>query len=349
MKWLTLCFLLGGTTGWAKEAPLFASVINIAQNDTLNMRKSPDYHSEKIGALPLDARVGVDSCKKVGHSTWCKVFHLVQYDYDAFGYGAKPGWVNDRYLTFSDRGYVLIEGEGNRDYVLGCNHGKCDIVSHISTKGDKVIGIQTQKIARNRLKGASHFGATTKEMDEYCVTGRYIEDYLREKALKTLRNNYDYPAYQKAVDFVKDFDVMWLEKIAKYMHSNLGLQVLCQTYFGKESRLFTDHEIRMMDKSRSQVLFGGYTEAKGDAIHKSLYDVIDEMELPLIDINCVKVLTSLRGFRCSEHGQCKGYAFLHVNEDSATKEYDWKGIIVIVEKYHGKWYVAGVFGDRWTM
>ncbi|AKF24665.1 hypothetical protein YH65_04145 [Sulfurovum lithotrophicum] len=349
IKFLILYFLFSSVSGWTGEVPLFAYVVNLSPHDTLNVRSSPDYHAKKTGALPLDARVGVDSCKKVGHSTWCKVFHLAQYDYDAFGYGAKPGWVNARYLTFSDRGYVLVEGEGNCDYVLGCSHGKCDIVSHIATRSDKVVGIETQKIARSRLKGASHFGAASKEMDGYCVTGRYIEDYLKEKALKTLRSKYDDSAYQKAVYFIRDFDVMWPEKISKYMHSNIGLQVSYRTCFGKESRLFTDHEIYTMEKNRSRVLFWRHTEGRGDKIYKSLYDVMKSMQLPVSEINQVKPLTSLRGFPCPKHRQCKGYAFLHINEDSDTKEYDWQGLVVILEKYQGKWYIVGLLKDRWTI
>jgi hypothetical protein len=166
---------------------LFARVTAIAQDDLLNIRSKSDYHAVKTGALPIDAFVGIERCIKSGRSVWCKVFHLAQRDYETFGYDAKPGWVNARYLTLFDRGYVLIDNEANCDYVLSCDNGQCDVVSRVVMRGDKVVGIETAKIARSRLTPANHFSAATSEMEGYCTAGRYIEGYLGEKRVQRLR------------------------------------------------------------------------------------------------------------------------------------------------------------------
>ena len=123
MMIILLSVYLGATT--ITYLGLFGTVVNITQNDTLNVRNKPDYHSKKTGALPLDAFIGIDLCKELGKSIWCKIFHIAQRDYEEFGYAAKLGWVNARYLKFDNRGYVIIDGKPKCDYVLRCYENKC--------------------------------------------------------------------------------------------------------------------------------------------------------------------------------------------------------------------------------
>jgi uncharacterized protein YraI len=112
---------------WAEDIlsslPLFATVVGVAKNDSLNVRAEPDYRSAKVASLPNGGYVGVDRCLKKGASTWCRIHHLSQYDYEGYGWDAPGGWVNAGYLHFGDRGYVLVDGKGNCDYVTGCQEG----------------------------------------------------------------------------------------------------------------------------------------------------------------------------------------------------------------------------------
>ena len=123
---------------------LFSSVVHLSKNDTLNVRKSPDYHSEKIGALPIDAYVGVDICRDVGGSTWCKVHHVAQHDYEDFPYDASAGWVNARYLKFINHGYVIIHDNPNCDYALKCQENKCEVVSDYTIDDEaNIVSLKT--------------------------------------------------------------------------------------------------------------------------------------------------------------------------------------------------------------
>lgn len=166
---------------------LFASVVNVPENDTFSIRKFSDYHSEKTGALPLDAYVGVDICREVGGSTWCKVLHHVaQRDYDDFNYNSSPGWVNARYLKFINRGYVIINDDTNCNYALDCQEDKCDVVlDYKIDKNTNVISLKTKWIHRQKLWAESNFGAVGNQ-EGYCTSGSMIEDYLRKKRIKAL-------------------------------------------------------------------------------------------------------------------------------------------------------------------
>jgi len=159
--------------------PLFASVWGIRNHDTLNIREKPDYRSKKVGSLPLDAYIGVDICKKRAASLWCRVHHVSQYDYEGYGWNAPDGWVNAKYLSFHNRGYVLVDGKADCDYVVGCKEGVCKLVVDYKTnKKYEIISIKTEKIVRSRLRGESHFGAMSENGDGYCTNGRMIDDFL---------------------------------------------------------------------------------------------------------------------------------------------------------------------------
>jgi len=63
------------------------------------------------------------------------------------------------------------------------------------------------------------------------------------------------------------------------------------------------------------------------------------LTLPIPDITRVEKLKNLKGFKCH----------LWINKDSDTKEYDWLGLVMILEKYKNEWYIVGLFRDRWTI
>jgi len=166
----------------AKSTALFASVVHVAKNDTLNVRAQPTAKSEKVAALPPGAVVGVEKCKSIYASTWCRVYPMVQQWYADFSDGNDRGWVNARYLHYSNKGYVLVDGKENCEYVIACKEERCELVTDfaLDDKGE-VTGIQTEWVERKRLKGESSFGAMNPKEDGYCSTGMFVEDYLKRK------------------------------------------------------------------------------------------------------------------------------------------------------------------------
>ncbi len=170
---------------FAKETALFASVTGVEKGDFLNVRAAANYQSKKVAAIPsfkdMPLTFGIETCKKVKTSTWCLVYPLTQNWADSFGENDK-GWVNARYLTFSNRGYVLVDGKANCAYALGCKEGKCKLVTDYKqdNKGE-VLSLKTKWIERAELKGESGLGAMNPKEDGYCTTGMFVEEYLKRK------------------------------------------------------------------------------------------------------------------------------------------------------------------------
>lgn len=183
-----LLFIFLSVALWSESSPLFGRVINVSENDTLNVRSQPDYKSAKVAELPPGAYVGIKKCIKIKKTSWCRVYPLVQQWYENFGNDRHKGWVNRRYIEYSNRGYVMVKGEKNCDYVLGCHNGKCEVVNDYEiVNEDNDLELKTQWIERRHLKGESKFGVTPDNIDGFCNIGMFIEEYL-EKSSNDLYN-----------------------------------------------------------------------------------------------------------------------------------------------------------------
>ncbi len=330
---------------------LFGMVVNVAKDDTLNVREKSDYRSNKTAALPLDALVGVDHCIQRGKSTWCKIFHIAQRDYDGFGYGAKPGWVNARYLKFGNRGYVTIDGKANCDYVLSCNNTACEVVGEYKTDpqtGD-IVSLQTCKIGRKRLQGTNRFGAMPEDPDAsgYCNTDSYVETYLmKQKVMNRLGTGED-PLQKKVLNVVSLLNEGDSGRLIAFTHPQKGIVMTWNVRFGgKEDLTFTREDIENDAEKR---IHWGYTYGRGDEVHMSLYDYMSQLAKPFHTISKIEKLKNLKGFQCPEGSQCRGYEVFWIDETSKNPEFDWQGLVVIFEKYEGRWYVVGLLRDRWTV
>jgi hypothetical protein len=160
---------------------LFGKVVGVASWDRLNVRAKPNYKSKKVASLPNGAYIGIDRCKRVGKSIWCKVHHIAQRDYEGFDCDDNCGWVNVKYLKLLDRGYVLVNGKANCYYVIGCKKGLCSLVTNYKHDKDyNIVSIKTKKVKRGFLYSESNFGAANPSGDGYCTNARAIEDYLKK-------------------------------------------------------------------------------------------------------------------------------------------------------------------------
>jgi hypothetical protein len=160
----------------AVNSPLFVTVTGVAEDDVLNIRQEPDYHSLKVGSQVPDAYMAVERCVEVEGATWCRVYEVAQYFYSE---DFKPGWVNARFLKPTNKGYVSIDGKRNCDYVIGCNAEKCEVVaSYEADENGSAVSIKTKWVERSRLKGESHFSAMPDNEDGYCNIGQFVDDYL---------------------------------------------------------------------------------------------------------------------------------------------------------------------------
>lgn len=170
---------------FAEGTALFASVKGVEKGDFLNVRSAANYQSKKVAAIPsfkdMPLTFGIETCKKVKTSTWCLVYPLTQHWADSFKEHDR-GWVNAHYLTYSNKGYVLVNGKANCEYVLDCKKDKCQLVADFKQNSNgEVASIETKWIKRRWLKGESSFGAINPKEEGYCTTGMYVENYLKRK------------------------------------------------------------------------------------------------------------------------------------------------------------------------
>ncbi len=328
---------------------LLGTVVNLAKNDTLNVREAPDYHAKKTAALPLDAYVGVDHCKKRGKSTWCNIFHVAQRDYEGFGSDVKRGWVNARYLAFSDRGYVIIDNKPNCDYVLRCKVQQCEVVDDYTTdeKSGDITSLKTRWVNRKRLRASNYFDAMPDDPDAsgYCTIHAKINIFLQtQKEKKT-----DSALEKKVRDVVSALNRLKdgsTNAFAAYVHPLKGVTMTWYTHFGY-NRHFSRTEIEKAQKNQNNALYWGTRESNGEAVRMSLLDYMRMLSRPLLDMTKIEKLQDLKGFQCDKTQTCKGYEVRWMVDPKVSN--DWLGLVIIFEKYRGKWYVVGLLRDRWTV
>jgi hypothetical protein len=182
MKKIFVSFTILMTSLFSENTALFATVNNVAKNDTLNVRTEANYKSEKVGEIPPEWHIGVTRCKKVNNATWCKVYPLIQVWADKFG-DKDTGWVNAKYLKFYNKGYVTVSGKTNDCYYsMECKNSVCHVVVEMQYDYEKkdMIEWKTEWIDRSKLNGESNFGAIDSSSEGYCTNAPIIEAYLKK-------------------------------------------------------------------------------------------------------------------------------------------------------------------------
>jgi len=329
---------------------LSAHVVHIADDDTLNIRIAPDYHSKKVGTLPPDAFVGIDHCKQIGKSTWCKIFNIGLDERDYGGWNASPGWVNAYYLQFQNRGYVRIKGKAKCYYLLGCKKGKCDVVTAYKSdpKTHAIHSLHIEAIAREDLSGTLGDGYTY-----HCNNGSYIEVYLdetkkRQIAKKSSIDNLD--QILAITDALYNIRNDMGEAFAAYIHPVKGVVMTWDVHFGTPFDLiFQRADILALEKEGSKKIDWGKSPASGKKITIGLYNYMLKLTRPFQEIEKVVHLQGLKGFKCAPQSECRAYEIFWQSNDATIPEYSWQGLVVVLERYYGKWYVVGILRDRWTV
>ncbi len=348
--WLALVWVLTGAYG-GEVTPLFGAVTGVAADDVLNVRARPHYRATKVGALPPDAQVGVDRCRKKGHTRWCRIHHLAQYNYPQYGDEAPEGWVNARFLTFGYRGYVLIDGKGRCDYALSCRGEACDVVTGLQTDThNRVVGLEHRHIARSRLRGASHFSAAADTGgDGYCTSHRDIADFLARQKLAQTQKQWHDPALNVAVAAIDAISDRNITALAQHIHPDRGVVLSDLPHFARGFPHFDRASLIEASSKSSNRYLWGYTPGRGKPIRKSLLNYFDDLMPSFIGFDRVEKSSDLRGFEVGAFSRIIGYRFLWLEPYAHNKQHNWHGILVLLTPYQGAWYVVGILRDYWTI
>lgn len=344
-----LLFLSTSVCGAQDRLGLFASISGVAKGDVLNVRAEADFRSKKMGSFPSDYPVPiyVENCKKPTKSTWCKVHPEALFE------GGAIGWVNARYLKFSDQGYVTIKGkENNCYYALKCKDNKCEVVVDFKTNEQhEITSIKTSWISEDELTPSNQFGAMYKDQDGFCVLGRWVQDYFNNKLKKTGKSNISDDSYNKALEVTNALRISaGKDKLAFLIHPTKGVIVTWNVVFGGEVDLgFSREEIRRLEKDDQEKIHFGQTYGKGDDVFMTLHSYLEMLTRPISDISKIEKLKSNKRYTSNDNQERVGYEIFWINEDSRDKDFDWLGLVIILEKYEGQWYVVGLLRDRWTI
>ncbi len=337
---LSLLPLLWTGAVYAATPALFGTVTHVAADDTLSVRAQPDYRSRKLGAFPNGAHVYIDRCRRVRRSRWCHIHPDTLMDY-----GGVAGWVNAKFLRESNHGYVQIAGRTNGCYVsLKCKDAQCLVVTRLL--GDPTVtGLHTEWIARSQLTAANNFSAQREGEEGYCVTLNYVDDYRKKKQ----KTHHD-PAYEVATKMTHALSNKTLTTLLSLIHPLQGIRLSEMVRFGsKDDKIFTRKLFETYWKNHQQ-LDWGHTYGRGDLIRKDLWHYVDSLSINSGSINKIEKLDKrLRGFPAQGLGTLRGYSFRHTNPRSGTRDYDWRGIVIILAPHQGHWYVVGMLRDRWTI
>ncbi len=348
IKTIVITILLLSSLGAGEQIGLFANVINVEKDDVLNVRAKPNYRSKKTGSFDPDGYMMVDYCKKVGKSNWCKVSPDPLMDRGG------RGWVNAKFLKFKDSGYVNIKNRKNQCfYSLECKvrsgKSQCLVVTKL-LGGTETTGLKKEWIDRRLLTPTSNFGAMFSDGDGYCVTGRYIYDYLDRVKLDKFAKKHTEDAYYRAIGILKHLSTMDDEWIVAHIHPTKGVILTENVIFGGEADIrFSRKDIQEISKTRNTKLYWGKTYGKGDDRWMSLYTYLKNLTRPIHKITKIEILKSHKGFKDSPNTKQMGYEIYWIDEDSDVKEYSYLGLVIIVEKYKNEWYVVGMIRDRWTI
>jgi hypothetical protein len=341
--WLALVWVLTGAYG-GEVTPLFGVVTGVAAYDVLNVRSRPDYRAPKMGALDPDTQVYVDRCRTIGRSRWCRIHTNPLMDNQA------KGWVNARFLHPVNRGYVTIKGRKNGCfYALSCaKGGQCDVVTAL--KGEtKITAITRARIPRSKLQPANNFEAMDESEEGYCVSGRYIEDFLGNQKLTRIQKQWRNPAFDVAVSAVHAIADGNISALSTLIHPTHGVLLSDKPVFGTESRHYTRRSLPIAYKQSHDLLWG-HDDAKGDPIRKSLYNYFDALVPALGGLTRVdKETAPYHYFDPKPFAKVVGYSLRWINQHSATRDYDWRGLVIILAQDHGRWYVVGLLRDYWTI
>jgi hypothetical protein len=321
-----LIFPLFGSVDY--QDALFGSVIGVASGDRLNVRAKPNYKSKKVASLPNGAFVGIDRCKRVGKSIWCKVHHIAQLDYEGFDCDDNCGWVNAKYLKLIDKGYALINGKANCDYFIGCKNGFCTLVTNYKLDKDRnIVSIETKKVKRGSLYSQNHFGAMSPDGDGYCVNDRYIEEYLQKVSVKkpksTLRG------------FLDSIEGGYSDDLYYYIHPNVGIKVSDKPYIGSQKAISRDKFLKYFEDNAKIIpkYYSGKDIKNSPKIGlvtflKTLYrgeDKISKIDKKVISKNEVE------------------YVVYHNLKDI----YKYHGMVVRLKKINSRWYVVSIAHKQW--
>ena len=309
-----------------KYPPFIAEVKGVAKNNVLNVRKSPNYLSKKIGYIDRWGMVRVLKCKRVSSkSIWCKV-KLLQNDTNSKL--EESGWVNAKYLYGYNKGYVAIDGKRDCYYSLGCFRDKCKVV--VDTIGDlrNLEGLKIKEITRDRLSFLDSNEASSNK--DLCTIDEAIGGYLAMHKLL-----YAYPK-DIAREFYENLRLGEFNKLYQYIHPKKGITISYYNRFDIKNVHFSKEKFKKYLYNNLMVYWGKESNKR---VNLGLKDYFKKFKYPPHSHFYIYQISTN-----SLHFPSKNIIAYKIEpRKTGGKKHR---LVLVMQKYRGIYYVVGLMYKR---
>jgi hypothetical protein len=291
----------------------------VPKGDVLNIRARPNYRAKKIGYLKNGEDVEVFKCIRVGSkSKWCKVGFFGIKDYDGYK-DANEGWVNARYLKLSYNYFVMkeedLEEEGGAClYSLGCKNNYCKVYD----------GTKIHKVKRSKLRAFFPFGGHCRHINLDKLDKLQSSKKAARRVYKALKN-------------------CNVSKFKRYIHPKKGILITYNTNFYRTTKHLSRYEFSRYYRSYKKFLLGVH-DGSGDNVYLTLKRYCKILSRAA---RKARLITKKASAKESGFPHARNAVAYYAKESQPNP--GWKGVLLVLEKYKGKWYLVGLAYYRWTI
>ena len=277
---------------------------------------------EKVLFLPYEAEKKVNSCSLINDT------NNLYFSYDKHIYKSN----NTEFAKPINREPI---DKYTELYKIFNNH----IIYSSITKQTKLcaIDLKTRK---------SKVLATSKKLLPSCdnpiVKSRQAKSNERFEFLSEKFDKKIFGVVKKALYALESNEI---KKFQSTIHPKRGITLSVNTYFNDANLNFSKDNFIDIYKKREQ-FFWGEDETKGDSINMTLYDYVQGFPKKISRVSKIIKLDNLKNFSNTKEQNIKGYEIYWVGEENP--EYNWMGLVVILQKYENSWYMVGMLNDYWT-
>lgn len=304
-----------------RTPPILATVINVPKGDVLNIRARPNYRAKKIGFLRNNEDVEVLKCIRVGSkSKWCKIEMYGFTEYAGFTDEARVGWVNAKYLRPVYSTYVDVEINdpdaqgGNCEYSLSCRNGVCKVYN----------GTKIHKVKRSKLRAFFPFGGHCRHINLDKLDKLQSSKKAARRVYKALKN-------------------CNVSKFKRYIHPKKGILITYNTNFYRTTKHLSRYEFSRYYRSYKKFLLGVH-DGSGDNVYLTLKRYCKILSRAA---RKARLITKKASAKESGFPHARNAVAYYAKESQPNP--GWKGVLLVLEKYKGKWYLVGLAYYRWTI
>ena len=138
-------------------------------------------------------------------------------------------------------------------------------------------------------------------------------------------------------------------KLAPYIHPIKGLILTEMVSFADTHRLHFTRSAFIQALKSTKVFYWGDTYGRGDPIRMNLTTYLNRLAQRQTPSKVKTLSMPTKSFPLKSTQPRQGLEYYWIKTKSKTREYDWKGLVLILEQYRGRWYLIGVMRDRWTI